>query len=84
MCGKPLMVNDAGVSVTPQGFPSKFLFLKPLIDNREFNIVLTILTFTRSVRPTKKEALKIKPDYSTITNPYKGKNWTIPAAFIKE
>jgi len=84
MCGQPLLSNSAGVGLTLDGFPSKFLYLKTLLDNRHFRIVLTFLTYTRSIKPTKKELKGLTPDYSSITDPYKGKNWTIPAYFIKD
>jgi hypothetical protein len=73
MCGKPLLVNDVGVGITSDGFPSRFPYLKTLIDSGHFRIVLTILTFTRSVKPTRKEEEKVITDYRTIINPYKGK-----------
>lgn len=73
MCGKPLLSNKAGVSLTNQGFPKQFLYLKPYIDQGKFNIVLTLLTYSRAIRPKAKEVAKVEPDYSSITDPYKGK-----------
>lgn len=84
ICGQPLFTNKAGVSVTKDGFPSHFLFLKDLIDSGKVREVLSLLTYTRTVKPNKIENKKLKPDFSTINSPYKGKNWTIPASFIKE
>jgi len=84
ICGKPLKSNKAGVALDRNGFPIQFLYLKELIDDGKFRSVLTLLTYSRSIKPTSKELLKVKPDYSTITAPYKGKAWTIPASFIKE
>lgn len=84
MCGKPLLSNKVGVSLTKQGFPKQFLYLKPFLDQGKFNIVLTLLTYSRSIRPKAKEVAKVEPDYSSITDPYKGKQWTIPATFIKK
>jgi len=84
--GKPLMVNSALVSLQ-DGFPTRFLYLKELIDsggliNKRF--VLSLLTYTRSIIPTKEESSKIKVDWSSISNPYKGKKYTIPLPFIKK
>jgi hypothetical protein len=73
ICGKPLKVNKAGVAVNQVGFPKRFLFLKTLVDQGKFSCVLSLLTFTRSIKPTGREFKDIKPDYSTITAPYKGK-----------
>jgi hypothetical protein len=84
ICGKPLLSNESGVSITKDGFPTRFLYLKELVDSGCFRVVLTLLTYTRSIIPTAKEYKKVKPDYSTITNPYKGKDWVIPASFIKD
>lgn len=40
--------------------------------------VMTLITFTRSIIPTKKEENKVKPKFDSITNPYTGKDYTIP------
>nr|UEP19808.1 RNA-dependent RNA polymerase [Sclerotinia sclerotiorum mitovirus 45] len=85
MSGKPLLTNSSQVSLT-NGFPTKFLYLKEYIDSRKLvnlRLVLTLLNYTRSIKPTKKEEETVKPDYSTINAPFKGKNWTIPDSFIK-
>lgn len=83
ICGRPLMSNTCGVSLTRDGFPSKFLYLKNLIDSKNVRVVLSLLTYTRTVKPNKWEAKKIKPDFSTISNSYTGKVWTIPSKYIK-
>jgi len=79
--GKPLMVNDKGVSLI-NGFPKKFIVLKQLADGNfvEKKVLLSILNFTKAI-PTPKEA--IIPDYSTITNPCKTKGYIIPDSFTK-
>nr|UPW42073.1 MAG: putative RNA dependent RNA polymerase [Beijing sediment mito-like virus 7] len=85
ICGKPLFINKSGVAVDSSGWPKRFSFLKKyLVDNQGLRVILTLLTYTRSIIPNKEENKLIKPDYSTITNPYKGKDWTIPASFIKD
>lgn len=83
--GQPLKVNSSLVSLT-NGFPTHFLYLKELIDSKsKFNLrfVLSILTYTRAIIPTKEEMAKVKVDWSSISNPYKGKKYTIPLPFIK-
>lgn len=84
ICGKPLHSNKAGVALDQNGFPLRFIYLKKLVDQGKFESVLTLLTYSRAIKPLKGEAKDVKPDYSTITAPYKGKEWTIPSSFIKE
>lgn len=84
--GKPLMVNNSLVSLK-EGFPTKFLYLKELIDSGSYinkRFVLSLLSYTRSIVPTKEESTKVKVDWSSISNPYKGKKYTIPLPFIKD
>nr|AWY10963.1 RNA-dependent RNA polymerase [Sclerotinia sclerotiorum mitovirus 1 HC025-A] len=85
--GTPLRSNSSRVSLT-NGFPTKFLYLKRLIDSgnpKELRFVLTLLGFTRSIRPTVKEKNQVVVDYSSISNPFKGKiGYTIPDKFIDE
>lgn len=85
-CGKPLFQNSAGVAINHHGLPKRFPFLKGLLDDPKcLSIALTLLTYTRSIQATREEGLKIKPDYTTITAPFKGKEgYTIPISFIKE
>jgi len=85
MCGKPLHVNNDRVSLTKDGFPTQFLFFKDLIDSgktENIKIVLTILSITRAIKPRKEEIIPV--DYSTITDPYKGKRYIIPNHFIRQ
>jgi len=84
ICGRPLFTNQAGVAIDSTGWPKRLDFLKKFLTSEiGLRVILTLLTFTRSVKPNKREQSKITPDYSTITNVYKGKEWTIPANFIK-
>jgi len=83
IAGKPAYKNDKFVSLT-DGFPTKFLFLKDLIDEGNVQIVLTLLTYTRSIKFTEKEISKIKINLNSINDKYKGKNYTIPKIYIKE
>jgi len=84
MCGQPLMVNHTVRISLTHGFPTKFLYFKDLLDhNTSIRIVLTILGWTRSVKLTKEENAKAVVDYSTITEPSKGKRILIPASFMK-
>jgi hypothetical protein len=84
--GSPLKEhNSARVAITKDYFPSKFLFLKELIDSGSIDnkrYVLSLLTISRSIIPKAKELPKA--DYSTITDPYKGKDYTIPKTFIED
>jgi hypothetical protein len=43
---------------------------------------MTLLYFTRSIIPTKEEEKKVIPDLSSITDKYKGKDYSIPMYFI--
>jgi hypothetical protein len=84
ICGNPLLVNNSRVSLIA-GFPKHFLFLKEIIDLKnpiKLRGILTLLYFTRSIIPTKEEDKKIIPDYSSITNKYTGKDYSIPMYFI--
>nr|QIR30233.1 RNA-dependent RNA polymerase [Plasmopara viticola lesion associated mitovirus 10] len=85
MCGHPLMVNKALVSVDTEGFPTKFHYLKELINGStdQKRLVLSLLSYNRAIKPKSNKDLP-KPDYTTITNPYKGKEYTIPHWFIKD
>lgn len=84
MCGKPLFQNDSKVYLDKDGFPSRFLYLKELIDSNNHSVVLTLLNYSRSIIPTKLEEKKVKVDYSSINSPYKGKEWTIPTSFVRK
>lgn len=44
---------------------------------------MTLILFTRSIDPSLEESKNIQIKFNTITDPYKGKNYTIPLAFIK-
>lgn len=84
MCGKRLYKVPMFVKIK-NGFPEKFLYLKPLIDSQEnikIKIILTIMNLSKCIKPLKGEIIPI--DYTTITNPYKGKRYTIPGPFVKK
>jgi len=86
ICGNPLYSNKDLVSLT-NGFPTNFLYLKDIIDSNnliKIRGIMTLLYFTRSIKPTKLEESKIKPDFSSITNKYKGKDYSIPMYFIND
>jgi hypothetical protein len=61
------------VALDHDGFPLKLIYFKSLINSGHVRSVLSLLTYSRAIKPTKIELLKVKPDYSTITAPYKGK-----------
>nr|WCG92839.1 putative RNA-dependent RNA polymerase [Fusarium equiseti mitovirus 1] len=87
MCSKPLYCNNANVSVDKSGFPNKFIYLKPILEESVIGtkIVLTLLSLTRGLKPTKLEDKKIKYDLSSITAPKKGTSYgSVPNWFIKE
>nr|AHX84132.1 RNA-dependent RNA polymerase [Sclerotinia sclerotiorum mitovirus 5] len=85
--GEPLRSNSSLVSLT-NGFPSKFLYLKDFIDRGDpkmIRFVLTLMGYTRSIKPTSKEKSLVSVDYSSISSPFKGrKGFKIPDEFIKE
>ncbi|BAQ36630.1 RNA-dependent RNA polymerase [Fusarium coeruleum mitovirus 1] len=85
ICKKPIHSNSSNVSVDKSGFPSKFLYLKPLIKEvKDIKILLTLLSFTRGLKPSKKEDSNIKYDLSSITSPFKGTSkGSVPQWFIK-
>ncbi|BBN51032.1 RNA-dependent RNA polymerase [Colletotrichum fructicola mitovirus 1] len=86
ICGKPLLTNDMKIS-TVKGFPSKLLFLKKLCDTtnlQDKRQCLTILLIGKYFQANSKTIERIPVSYSSITDPYKGKNWTIPTTFIKK
>jgi len=80
LSGKPLHVNSSLVSIT-DGFPTKFLYLKELTNSLDGKrLLLSLLSYTRGLKPLNKE--KPKVNYSSINNPYSGKEYTIPNYFI--
>jgi hypothetical protein len=83
IAGKPLKHNDVLVSVT-NGWPTKFLFLKPLLfeDNKGLRSLLTLMNFSKAIVPGKKDKLIVS--YKSITDEYSGnKNkYYIPRFFI--
>jgi hypothetical protein len=81
MCGQPLLINSSLVSLTQSGFPTKFLYLKELMSSKDGKrLLLSLLSYTRALKPLKKEIPMV--DYSSITLPYKGKEYTIPNFYI--
>jgi hypothetical protein len=83
ICNKPLKTNSNYVSLDKDYFPSKFLYLKKLsLTNPD--LVITLLSYTRALTPSKTEGNARKVDVSSIIDPYKGKDYTIPVWFIKE
>lgn len=86
VCGQPLHINSSLVSVTKEGFPTQFLYLKEFIDSKDFikiRGVMTLLSYTRAIVPTKEEELKVKLDFSTIDKHYTGKEYSIPKYFVE-
>jgi hypothetical protein len=82
ICGKPLKSNSSNVSLDKDYFPTRFVFLKKLSKTNP-DLVLTLLSYTRSLVPNKNETKARKVSTSTITDPYKGKEYTIPKSFIE-
>jgi len=84
ICGRPIHRNTAFIG-TKGGFPRKFLFLKPLIDNNridQIKFVLTLLNVSRTITPLKRENIPV--DLSSIIKAPKHSFKTIPGFFIKE
>lgn len=87
ICGKPLLTNNVQVSLTKDGWPKRLLFLhlgQEPWDPKRVRGLLTLMSYTRSIRPNKAESIKIKPKFDTITDEYTGKDYTIPRWFIKK
>nr|WKR37717.1 putative RNA-dependent RNA polymerase [Leptosphaeria biglobosa mitovirus 1] len=83
ICNKPLKSNSTYVSLDKDYFPSRFLYLKRFCKTNP-DLVLTLLSYTRALTPNKKETNARKVDISSIIDPYKGKDYTIPIWFIKD
>jgi hypothetical protein len=90
ICGHPLKSNDKGVSLTKEGFPKRFLYLKELIDSGSYTnlrAVMSLVSYTRSILPTNEEIHKQKldklVDLTPIYTPYKGKKYSIPMYFVE-
>jgi hypothetical protein len=82
--GSPLLTNSDGVSLI-NGFPKRLLYLKELVDTKDLMLirgVLTLLSYTRAIVPTREEEAKISIDLNSITDEYKGKDYSIPMPFI--
>jgi hypothetical protein len=63
------------VSVTKEGFPTRFLYLKKFVDSKNYNdirYVLTLFNITRGLVPTKLEGKKIVPKLNSITDEFTG------------
>jgi len=79
LCGRPLMVNDLMIGVDKEGFPTSIHFMKGWIDSGEPDkrrFILTLLLVSRTLSGPG------KIDYSTISDPFKGKYKTLPKEFI--
>jgi len=84
IAGKPLLSNSDGVGLK-SGFPKRLYYLKELLDRKDpitTRGVLTLLSYTRAIVPTKREEEDIVPNFNSITKPYKGKDYSIPMYFI--
>jgi hypothetical protein len=77
ICKTPLKSNSNYVSLDKDYFPSNFLYLKKLCLTNP-DLVITLLSYTRALTPSKTEGNARKVDVSSITDPYKGKDYTIP------
>jgi len=87
ICKKPLMTNKSLVGLE-RGFPKRYLFLRKILDSKGVlgkRYILSLLNISRGLEPNSKEDRKIKINYKTITDPYKGKTGkVIPDEFITE
>jgi hypothetical protein len=85
MCGRPIYRNTSFIA-TKGGFPSKFYYLKSMIDSKkveQIKFVLTLLNISRTITPRKNEVIPI--DFRSITDgPKKNKFKTVPGSFIKD
>lgn len=46
--------------------------------------LMSLLSYSRSINPTKNEKHRLKPDFAAITNKYSGKDYSIPQYFIDD
>nr|WNM95050.1 MAG: RNA-dependent RNA polymerase [Diaporthe helianthi mitovirus 1] len=86
ICGKPLRAVNERIALR-NGIPVKFYFLKKYLDGgdpKDLRVILTIFQLSKYYQPTRKELSEAKPDYNSITDGYKGKQWTIPTWFIAD
>lgn len=86
ICGHPLLTNTMSIGLTKDGWPKRLLFLKPLVDaglTSNLKFVLTILNISRAFILSKSDWDKVKPNYSSITDPQKG-SYVIPSGFINK
>lgn len=85
MCGQPLTHNQCMVGLT-DGFPTKFLFLKKLVDSgktSDIKFCLTLLCLSRTLLPSKGEEIPVSLE--TITKPSsRTKRYTIPSGFVRK
>jgi len=84
LCGTPLLHNSSGVGLI-NGFPSKILFLKELIDSEKLEDVkfaLTLLGLSRTLIPKRSEIIPIS--YESISTPGPVKEYIIPRGFIRK
>lgn len=79
IAGEPIKVYPEIIGISPDGFPKAILFLKKYADGTKFHkqFFLTLMTLSRTI------VYKGTPDYSSITNPFKGTSMTIDQSFVK-
>nr|UTQ48823.1 RNA-dependent RNA polymerase [Monilinia fructicola mitovirus 6] len=73
-CGSPLKVNNKGVSLDKDGFPSIFKECKPLIQSENIllrKFVFTLINISRTIKPRRGEDIPVSLD--SITQPWSGK-----------
>jgi hypothetical protein len=82
ICDKPLLSNNSNVSVDKSGFPTKFIYFKKILKKNK-QAVLTLLSYSRFLTPIKSELKFREVKLNSITDLYKGKEYTIPKQFIE-
>lgn len=86
--GVPLKSNTISVSLDKNGFPSRFIYFKELIDSRDpikIRGVLTLMYLSRAIIPTDNESKKLLPNFDSITDEFSGREkFKIPSEFIEQ
>lgn len=78
LSGEPILVYPELVGITPDGFPKAINFLKKYADGNLFQkrFFMTLMVTSRTL------SFRTKPDYSPITNPFKGTVTEIDQVFV--
>lgn len=78
LCGEPIYVYPELIGINKDGFPKAIEFLRKYADGTKFQkqFFLTLMSVSRTF------TFEAKPDYSSITDPFKGRYETIDQNFV--